>query len=60
LRRAAATGSDRAAAGIGALAQYLGFAPIKLWGLSEGGLLVQARGNSSGQLIFKGLVEVDG
>jgi hypothetical protein len=55
LRRAAATGSDRAAAGIGALAQYLGFAPIKL-----GGLLVQARGNSWGQLVFKGLVEVDG
>jgi predicted dinucleotide-binding enzyme len=31
---------------IGALAENLGFAPIKLGGLSEGGLLVQARGNS--------------
>jgi 8-hydroxy-5-deazaflavin:NADPH oxidoreductase len=26
----------------------LGFSPIKLGGLSEGGLLVQARGNSWG------------
>jgi len=37
----------------------LGFAPIKLGGLSEGGLLVQARGNSWGQLIFKDLVKFD-
>jgi len=47
---------DGAAAEIGALAENLGFSPIKLGGLSEGGLLVQARGNSWGQLIFKDLV----
>jgi predicted dinucleotide-binding enzyme len=46
-----------AAAEIAALAEKLGFAPIKLGGLSEGGLLVQARGNSWGQLIFKDLVK---
>ena len=38
---------------------HLGFAPIKLGELSEGGLLVQARGNSWGQLIFKDLVKFD-
>ena len=48
-----------AAAEIGALAENLGFSPIKLGGLSEGGLLVQARGNSWGQLIFKDLVKFD-
>ena len=48
---------DGAAAEIGALAEKLGFAPIKLGGLSEGGLLVQARGNSWGHLIFKDLVK---
>jgi predicted dinucleotide-binding enzyme len=42
------------------LAQKLGFAPIKLGALSEGGLLVQARGNSWGRLIFKDLVQIDG
>jgi predicted dinucleotide-binding enzyme len=50
---------DGAAEEIGALAEKLGFAPIKLGGLSEGGLLVQARGNSWGQLIFKDLVKFD-
>jgi predicted dinucleotide-binding enzyme len=50
---------DTAAAEIGALAENLGFSPIKLGGLSEGGLLVQARGNSWGQLIFKDLVKFD-
>jgi predicted dinucleotide-binding enzyme len=48
-----------AAAEIGALAKNLGFAPIQLGGLSEGGLLVQARENSWGQLIFKDLVKFD-
>jgi 8-hydroxy-5-deazaflavin:NADPH oxidoreductase len=52
-----ASDNDDAAAEIGALAEDLGFAPIKLGGLSEGGLLVQARGNSWGQLIFKDLVK---
>lgn len=50
---------DDAAAEIGALAENLGFSPIQLGGLSEGGLLVQARGNTWGQLIFKDLVKFD-
>ena len=54
-----ASDDDAAAEEIGALAENLGFAPIKLGGLSEGGLLVQARGNSWGQLIFKDLVKFD-
>jgi predicted dinucleotide-binding enzyme len=54
-----ASDDDGAAAEIGALAENLGFAPIKLGGLSEGGLLVQARGNSWGRLIFKDLVKFD-
>jgi 8-hydroxy-5-deazaflavin:NADPH oxidoreductase len=54
-----ASDDDAAAEEIGALAENLGFAPIKLGGLSEGGLLVQARGNSWGRLIFKDLVKFD-
>jgi len=54
-----ASDDDAAAKEIGSLAETLGFAPIKLGGLSEGGLLVQARGNSWGPLIFKGLVKPD-
>ncbi len=54
-----ASDDDGAAAEIGALAENLGFSPIQLGGLSEGGLLVQARGNSWGQLIFKDLVKFD-
>src|ERR1700692_2537209 len=54
-----ASDDDGAAAEIGALAENLGFSPIKLGGLSEGGLLVQARGNSWGRLIFKDLVKFD-
>ena len=54
-----ASDDDGAAVEIGALAEKLGFSPIKLGGLSEGGLLVQARGNSWGQLIFKDLVKFD-
>ncbi len=50
---------DAAADEIGALAENLGFAAVKLGGLSEGGLLVQARGKSWGRLIFKDLVEFD-
>ena len=48
-----------AAAEIGSLAEKLGFAPIELGGLSEGGLLVQVRANSRGRLIFKDLVKFD-
>ncbi len=55
-----ASDDDGAADQIGALAENLGFAPIELGALSEGGLLVQARGNSWGRLIFKDLVKFDG
>ncbi|WP_454818555.1 NADPH-dependent F420 reductase [Labrys neptuniae] len=55
-----ASDDDAAAAEIAALAENLGFSPIKLGGLSEGGLLVQARGNGWGPLIFKDLVKFDG
>ncbi|WP_281410921.1 NADPH-dependent F420 reductase [Mesorhizobium sp. NZP2234] len=55
-----ASDDDAAAAEIGVLAEKLGFSPIKLGGLSEGGLLIQARGNSWGHLIFKDLVKFDG
>jgi predicted dinucleotide-binding enzyme len=54
-----ASNDDTAAEEIGALAENLGFAPIKLGGLSEGGMLVQARGKSWGHLIFKDLVKFD-
>ena len=54
-----ASDDDSAAAEIGALAENLGFAPIKLGGLSEGGLLVQAYGNTWGKLIFQDLIKFD-
>jgi predicted dinucleotide-binding enzyme len=54
-----ASDDDGAAAEVGALAERLGFAPVKLGGLAEGGLLVQARGKSWGHLIFKDLVKFD-
>jgi predicted dinucleotide-binding enzyme len=54
-----ASDDDSAAAEIGELAKNIGFSPIQLGGLSEGGLLVQAHGNSWGKLIFKDLVKFD-
>ncbi|VVM42514.1 hypothetical protein PS645_00321 [Pseudomonas fluorescens] len=54
-----ASDDEAAAAQVGALAESLGFSPIRLGELSEGGLLVQARGNTWGQLIFKDLVKFD-
>ncbi|WP_107310573.1 NADPH-dependent F420 reductase [Burkholderia metallica] len=54
-----ASDDDAAAAKIGELAENLGFAPIELGGLSEGGLLVHARGKSWGRLIFKDLIKFD-
>jgi predicted dinucleotide-binding enzyme len=54
-----ASDDDGALAEIGALAENLGFAPVKLGGLSEGGLLVQAHGNTWGKLIFQNLVKFD-
>lgn len=52
-----ASDDDAASAEVGELAKSLGFSPVDLGGLSEGGLLVQARGNSWGRLIFKDLVK---
>src|SRR6202045_963925 len=54
-----ASDNEDAATEIGALAEKLGFSPVKLGGLSEGGLLVQAREKSWGRLIFKDLVKFD-
>jgi hypothetical protein len=54
-----ASDDDGAAAEMGALAEKLGFAPIQLGGLSEGGMLVHARGKSWGRLIFKDLIGFD-
>jgi predicted dinucleotide-binding enzyme len=54
-----AGGDDGALAEIATLAEDLGFAPIKLGGLSEGGLLVQAHGNTWGKLIFQDLFKFD-
>lgn len=50
---------DAATREISTLAENLGFAPIKLGGLSEGGMLVHGYGNTWGQLIFKDLVKFD-
>ncbi|MBW0446963.1 NADPH-dependent F420 reductase [Paraburkholderia phenoliruptrix] len=54
-----ASDDDGAATDVGALAENLGFAPIKLGALSEGGWLVHARGKSWCRLIFKDLVKFD-
>lgn len=51
-----ASDDDEAAAEVGALAEQLGFAPIRLGRLSEGGWLVHARRKSWGYLIFKDLI----
>ena len=60
-RRVVFLASDDAAAAteVSGLAEKLGFAPIKLGGLAEGGLLVQGIGNSWGPLIFKDLIKFD-
>ena len=50
---------DDAASQVAALVEQLGFAPVKLGKLSEGGLLVQARGSTWAQLIFQDLVKFD-
>ncbi|VVE52540.1 hypothetical protein PHO31112_04789 [Pandoraea horticolens] len=54
-----ASDDDSATAKVRVLAEKLGFAPIPLGGLSEGGLLVHAHGKSWGHLIFKDLVKFD-
>ena len=47
---------EGAIAPVAALAERLGFAPVKLGGLEKGGLLVQARGSTWAPLIFQDLV----
>jgi predicted dinucleotide-binding enzyme len=54
-----ASDHEDAAAEIAALVERLGFAPITLGGLSEGGLLVQSFGISWGRLVFQDLVKFD-
>lgn len=44
---------------VAALARQLGFAPVNLGKLHEGGALVHARGRAWGQLIFKDLFKKD-
>ena len=46
---------DDATAPVAALAKQLGFAPVKVGKLNEGGALVHARGRTWGQLIFQDL-----
>jgi predicted dinucleotide-binding enzyme len=48
---------DNAVQPVAALAERLGFAPVWLGGLAEGGALVQARGHTWGPLIFQDLVK---
>ncbi|WP_118180155.1 NADPH-dependent F420 reductase [Paraburkholderia phosphatilytica] len=50
---------DAASASVATLVDRLGFAPVQLGKLNEGGLLVQARGNTWGRLIFQDLVRFD-
>ncbi|RBP14320.1 hypothetical protein DFR50_10973 [Roseiarcus fermentans] len=58
-RRVAFLSSDDedAASQVAALVEQLGFAPVNLGKLEEGGLLVQARGSTWTQLIFQDLVK---
>lgn len=48
---------ENAVAPVAALAEQLGFAPIALGSLKVGGSLVQGKGNTWGELIFKDLVK---
>jgi predicted dinucleotide-binding enzyme len=50
---------EGAAAPVATLAEQLGFAPIMLGKLDEGGALVQARGGAWGKLIFQDLFKQD-
>ena len=50
---------DEAASQVATLVEQLGFAPVNLGKLAEGGLLVQARGSTWAQLIFQDLVKFD-
>jgi predicted dinucleotide-binding enzyme len=50
---------DDAATQVAALVEQLGFAPVKLGKLAEGGMLVQARGNTWGRLVFQDFVKFE-
>ena len=50
---------DDAAGPVTALAEQLGFAPVHLGKLEEGGTLVQARGRTWGKLIFQDFAKFD-
>jgi predicted dinucleotide-binding enzyme len=50
-----ASNDDGAVAPVAALAERLGFAPVNLGTLEEGGALVQARNKVWGPLIFQDL-----
>ena len=49
--------TKNAANKVAKLAERLGFAPVWLGRLTEGGLLVQARGNTWAPLIFQDLLK---
>ena len=48
---------EAASASVATLVDRLGFAPIELGKIGEGGLLIQARGRTWGQLIFQDLAK---
>jgi predicted dinucleotide-binding enzyme len=50
---------DDAATKVATLVEQLGFAPVKLGKLAEGGLLVQARGKTWGPLIFQDFIKFE-
>lgn len=50
---------DAASTSVAALVDRLGFAPIELGKIGEGGLLIQARGRTWGRLIFQDLAKFD-
>jgi len=52
-----ASDDEAAIAPVATLAKQLGFAPVALGKLNEGGALVHARGQTWGRLIFKDLVK---
>ncbi|MEX3942104.1 NADPH-dependent F420 reductase [Paraburkholderia sp. BR10937] len=50
---------EAASASVSGLVERLGFAPVELGKIGEGGLLVQARGSRWAQLVFQDLVKFD-
>ena len=54
-----ASDDDSAVPPVAALAERLGFAPVRLGKLAEGGALVQARGRTWAPLIFQDLIKAN-